>query len=882
MAEVDAKLKTSQSRLQKCKDKDKELDQKIVDLRSVFSRKTADAEALKQKLARQSDIISKAVSLLSKLSNEQTRWKERVFELRTSIKNLNIESLFAALVLTFLPKCSADVFNSLVESFSQLLAMEAFDLEKFLISERQLLSWQVNGLPNEKRCLLNAVTVLSERKTCLVIDPSGFAVPWLCENLKNSDILIEQSSFNDPRFVATLESAVRFGKTLIVTGVDRFDWLVSIFRKDILQSGSRQLIKIGERTFEFSPNFQMFLFSDDPHLVVPKCIQSLISVISFEISQESLSQQLLSMVINSENADLELQRFSLLKSQESLKNQLTDTEHQLLTQLSSSTGNILENDELIKSLETTKTKSLEVMRGLEKSQKLTSELETERIVFKPLADYGAKIFEICNDLIKISPFYGISVQMFSKIFNNTLLETKSSPTSSAKARIALVSSTFSSKIFEIFSHGLLQKDVLVFSLHLLRGINPDLVKNKDWIFMENVVSDSFSINEDQVSLIKGQLSKDLISSSRRLVYLKQEYPNLYEYLVSDMSALTKWKNKSDADQSKYLEELFTNNLNNSTFAHKLITLATIRPDRLTSFLSRSSSDFFQSQSSAHSVMSSIKNDVGETKTVLLLTTTGTDPTSVIKEAAESCQSKLIEIALGQGQQNSAIKAVNQAISTGSWVLLKNLHLSLNWLTELEHLIESFSGQKVDPNFRLMMTTDLVSGFNQYIIKQSLKICFEPPKSFNNNLCRNFELVSSLSQSDVQSKMMVVSSWLHGVVSSRLSYVPHGWSKKFEFSISDLTACANILIKLLNSRQNSIDSEFLKYAKGLLMTVVYGGRVDSDSDFKILQYLIEQFLTATLCQSQPQICDISLPKSSSTTQIKSFSSHSKAFPLICCS
>ena len=73
-----------------------------------------------------------------------------------------------------------------------------------------------------------------------------------------------------------------------------------------------------------------------------------------------MEDQLLSVVVRNERPDLEEQREELISQTFENKNLLSQLEDLLLRELATSTGNMLDNEELISTLENTKMKATEV------------------------------------------------------------------------------------------------------------------------------------------------------------------------------------------------------------------------------------------------------------------------------------------------------------------------------------------------------------------------------------------------------------------------------------------------------------------------------------------------------------------------------------------
>ena len=82
-----------------------------------------------------------------------------------------------------------------------------------------------------------------------------------------------------------------------------------------------------------------------------------------------------------------------------------------------------------------------------------------------------------------------------------------------------------------------------------------------------------------------------------------------------------------------------------------------------------------------------------------------------------------ELAMGGGQQETAIHMLRTAAKNGSWLCLKNLHLVIAWLPSLEKELSSLEPNK---DFRLWLTSEAHNSFPSILLQQSLKATFESP------------------------------------------------------------------------------------------------------------------------------------------------------------
>jgi dynein heavy chain 2 len=97
-----------------------------------------------------------------------------------------------------------------------------------------------------------------------------------------------------------------------------------------------------------------------------------------------------------------------------------------------------------------------------------------------------------------------------------------------------------------------------------------------------------------------------------------------------------------------------------------------------------------------------------------------------------------ELAMGGGQNDTALELVQSAAEKGEWVCLKNLHLVTSWLPTLEKVIKTLNPDK---RFRLWLTSEPHAKFPSILLQSSLKITYETPPGLKNNMQRTFNYVT---------------------------------------------------------------------------------------------------------------------------------------------
>ena len=70
--------------------------------------------------------------------------------------------------------------------------------------------------------------------------------------------------------------------------------------------------------------------------------------------------------------------------------------------------------------------------------------------------------------------------------------------------------------------------------------------------------------------------------------------------------------------------------------------------------------------------------------ILMITTPGADPTQELEDyAGRVMPGKYKQLAMGGQQTHAAIGMLHEAAKSGAWLCLKNLHLVVHWVPQLE-------------------------------------------------------------------------------------------------------------------------------------------------------------------------------------------------------
>jgi dynein heavy chain 1 len=212
--------------------------------------------------------------------------------------------------------------------------------------------------------------------------------------------------------------------------------------------------------------------------------------------------------------------------------------------------------------------------------------------------------------------------------------------------------------------------------------------------------------------------------------------------------------------------------------------------------------------------------------------------------AEDQEKVLDSIAMGSQECFPIAESMLATASKrGSWVLLKNCHLCLEWLQETLLRKLSSLGNNAHPNFRLFLTSDIHPKLPASLIRVCDVVLAEAPSGLKASLYRFFSCINPIRfKNPIRNRLYLLVGWLHAVLQERLRFIPKGWSEKYEFMESDIMYALDIIDELfahaLKGRQQ-IDPTNLPWLalRTILSKDVYGGRISQEIDQDRLNDLV---------------------------------------------
>jgi len=179
----------------------------------------------------------------------------------------------------------------------------------------------------------------------------------------------------------------------------------------------------------------------------------------------------------------------------------------------------------------------------------------------------------------------------------------------------------------------------------------------------------------------------------------------------------------------------------SLAVRRLLAVKCFRPDRLLPALTAFVNMSFARDVLAESVYDFeliVTSEIMASTPVSLCSVPGYDASYRVENLVASTKARCTSVAMGsQEGYKLADQAIASAARSGSWVLLKNVHLASSWLSQLEKRLQALNPNRA---FRLFLTMETNPSIPINILRQSRIIMNEPPPGIRANLIESLQSI----------------------------------------------------------------------------------------------------------------------------------------------
>eukprot|EP01018_Ginkgo_biloba_P007891 Gb_26552 [translate_table: standard] len=256
---------------------------------------------------------------------------------------------------------------------------------------------------------------------------------------------------------------------------------------------------------------------------------------------------------------------------------------QLAIVLSSSEGNILENETAISIISSSKALSLDIAEKQKVAEKTEAKIDEARKAYIPVAKHVALLFFTISSLCSIDPMYQYSLTWYLNFFQTCMKD--SAESDDLATRISTLNDYFTYTLFCNISRSLFEKDKLLLS----------------FIIATTIMSSQGKVSQDEFRfLIAGAITLEREESKNPALWLADrlwsemvqlsKFEAFHGYSKDFESDPIKWKHIYDSPQP-YRETLPLEWDSRLTPFQKLLIIRTLRPDKIVASINVFTTDY---------------------------------------------------------------------------------------------------------------------------------------------------------------------------------------------------------------------------------------------------------------------------------------------------
>ncbi|ESN99364.1 hypothetical protein HELRODRAFT_67097 [Helobdella robusta] len=847
LAVAEGHLKEKMNLLQEAKNKLTEIESKMAELKQSYDNKVQTKEEFRIKAEQMEIKLERASQLLDGLSGEKERWQQTVEVLESEsmllVGNVMVASGFVTYTGIFKRTYREDIIKKIwLQEMSRLDIpySKSIDLIEFLTDPTVVRDWNMQGLPGDTFSIQNGIIVSKSLRWPLLIDPQGQAFKWI-KNMEGSKNL-KVADLHTSDYLKIFEGATVMGVPMIIENVseDIDGQLNPILEKPVLLSEKR-FLKFGEKEIELNNNFRLYIVTklSNPHYS-PE-ISSKTNIVNFAVKEQGLENQLLGVVIRKERPELEEQKDILVRNIANGKKKIKQLEDDILRLLNEAKGSLLDDEQLLLTLQTSKATSQEVHDSLMTSEATEAKIDETREGYRLSAERASILFFALNDVGAIDPMYKFSLESYIDLFNLSI--DKSHKSSKLEERIAHLNEYHTYSVYRFACRGIFEKHKLIFSFHMcikiLKSAGKINTEEYNFFLYGGIVLDRDNQMDNPCNWLPNACWDNITELDKLTNF--HGLTTSFEQYQKDWNT---WYTTAEPETSTLPGEwdISCNEL------QRILIVRSIRPDRVsfcvTSFITNNLGSKYI-EPPILNFKSVVEESTCKTPLIFILSP-GVDPTNDLIAVAESkgmFPNKFCSLSLGQGQSYQATHIIKKSIKEGLWVFLANCHLSINWMPSLDKLVKEVQSEETcpHPDFRLWLSSSPDSRFPISILQIGIKMTTEPPKGLKANMKRMYSRITDhqfirSKHPEKYKKLLFCLIFFHSILIERRKFSMLGWNSRYNFEDSDFEVSEGLLNLYLDEYEET-PWEALKF---LVSSINYGGHVTDDWDRRLINVYISDF------------------------------------------
>lgn len=796
--------------------------------------------------------LVKAEKLIASLGGEKSRWMKCAHNLQMNYDSLVGDMLLSCGIMAYMASYNISFRDKILTKWkkfiktSEIPYTKTYDFISVLGVEIEINHWQLCGLSKNRFAIENAIVMNNSEQWCLFIDSQNQMNQWIKKIEQKNDLDVVK--LTDPDYMSVIERNIETGVPILLENVEEILEIVlePILSKNIYENKAAWYIDIGAKSMKYSQNFRFYITTRLSNPNYTADIFSKLTVIDFSMPDGTLRDKLLDIVVSKEKPELQ-EKFEALRIQDAAnKKVLQQQEDNILSILSSTTTNILEDENAIQTLDSSKTLTVNIMKRQEAARSMTEDINKFRDMYLQFADHCAGLFCTLTTLSSLNHMYRFSFSWFIQLYI-TSIETSNRSVLLEK-RLQFLKASFTRNLHSSVCRSLFEKHKLLYSFLLCIKILMDVRQ----ITQEEV---DFFVSSDAKDLdARMESAPEWLTTDkwRQICKLGDTVPELGELVNDFRSNSAAWQKYCSAIpfRSHLVPKPWVDRM---TQFQRLMLVKIVRRDKIIAEIMRliegsMLEDVFNSY--PHLQISESYAESNCLTPIIFILPSYTSPLSLVSTyaSARGYTSKLVSLSMGDGsQRDTADLLVEEARKEGGWVFLQNCHHTSSWIPRLERICENLNLSGTSLDFRLWLSSCSIPDFPISVLQNSLKIAYDYPLRLKQSLLRMYrsepvkskEFFEGCPGRDKEfSKLLYGLCFFHGIVRERRHFGPQSWNVPYDFDHMDFEISVRQLQNLINEAENSnVSFDTLLY---LIGQCNYGGKIVDSLDQRCLVYLLDSF------------------------------------------
>jgi dynein heavy chain len=492
--ESTAKLNDAQSMLRDKQAALAEVEARVAALKQKLQAAERKAQELQEKETDVQKKLERAGKLVGGLGSERERWENLCVKLERSQDNLIGNVVLCSGAIAYQGPFTADYRQELSAGWTRqakqvsIPCEDNFSVTGVLGDPVTIREWGVHGLPSDQLSIENAIFVTRSRRWPLMIDPQGQANSWIKRMERDSKLSIIKLSQGD--YLRKLEAAIRVGLPVLLENVEEQlePSIDPVLLKQVFRQSGRNLIRLGDTDVDYSDDFKLYITTKlaNPHYPPEICIK--VTIVNFTVTFSGLENQLLAECAALERPDLEERKEKLVLTIASGRRTMADLENKILKMLAEASGNILDDEDLINTLDSSKKTSSETEKAVSAAEETSQEIDAAREEYRPVASRGSIIYFVVADFASVDAMYQYSLPYFKTIFANTIVA--AADALDLQARLRVLIDAITRAMYVMICRGLFERHKALFAFMIAVQIarHAGQVSDPEWkLFLQPAV-----------------------------------------------------------------------------------------------------------------------------------------------------------------------------------------------------------------------------------------------------------------------------------------------------------------------------------------------------------------------------------------------------------